>query len=99
MSWLINPTSQAIKNMKYNYVGLFACWLFYSIKNYSIKILEVFFSILLFETISHVSRQNFASVIFENNFFHLCLILIYLSLYIFYLYQSIFLNLIYSYFK
>ena len=30
MSWLMNPISQAIKNMKYNYVGLFP---FDSIKN------------------------------------------------------------------
>ena len=68
MSWPMNPTSQAIKNMKYN-----CCFFSFLILLKTIAFsTSTFFSILCYlKTISHVSRQKFFSVIFENNFSHL----------------------------
>ena len=93
MTWLMNPPSQAIKNMKYNNVGLFP----FLILSKAIAFpRNIFFYILFYlKTIYHVSRQKVVSVIFENKFFHLCLILIFFSFFIFT--RVFFLNLMYSY--
>ena len=60
----MNPTSQAIKNMKYNYVGWFPFWFNQKL----LHLIEAFFFYILhyLKTISHVSRQNFFS--FESDF-------------------------------
>ena len=43
MSLLMNPTSQAIKNMKYNYVGLFPFWFYQKLLRFLEAFLFIFF--------------------------------------------------------
>ena len=82
MSWLMNPTSQAIKNVKCNYVGLFSFWFVQKLLGF----LEVFPGYL--EIIFHVSRQKFVSVISVFDF-HLVLFFTFIRVF--------FLNFMYSY--
>ena len=62
----MNPTSQAIKNMKYNYVGWFPFWFNQKL----LHLIEAFFSIFF------IIWKQFL-MLADKTFFHLSLILIY----------------------